>query len=162
MVRLVSYGPLWSHKVLQNGHHAIQVCVNSHHIYNDWQVLHDCHLSFYILSITRLMSKEFSLVKMSGNDIWEANFCPAKCSKFTYGRKGCNWMVTILGMVTVLTVLPKHLSCFYICENSIVKYQPPSLPRSDLKSFWWWGWPLRPILVLSFGPSWAKVFYNSY
>ena len=42
-----------------------------------------------------------------------------------YGRKGCNWIVTVLEMVTALP---------YICEESLhTKFQPPNMPKTDLK-----------------------------
>ena len=55
------------------------------------------------------------------------------------GRKGCNWMVTVLGMVTIPQ---KHLGWSYICELSQpTKSQTPTMPKSGLKDCggWWVG-----------------------
>ena len=55
------------------------------------------------------------------------------------GRKGYNWMVTALGMVTIPQ---KHLGWSHICElNQPTNSQTPTMPKSGLKDCgsWWVG-----------------------
>ena len=55
------------------------------------------------------------------------------------GRKGCHWMVTVLGMVTIPQ---KHLCWSYICELSQpTKSQTLTMPKRGLKDCggWWVG-----------------------
>ena len=71
------------------------------------------------------MLKVLSLGNMYGNNIWKPNSFLVRMfrAKFMYGRKGCNWLLTVLGVVT-FSILWKH-----------IKYQLPILSwsRSGLK-----------------------------
>ena len=59
-----------------------------------------------------------------------------------YSRKGCNWMVTILGMVKVL---PKHHGWSYICENNQISI--PDGRAQFLCGNDFWEPNFRPVMI---------------